>query len=145
MRREFIFLYFDSLICQSVKQQFKMLVVFSLIFVVDTKIIFRYNFVAPLICQCLTYITFELMLKLIKKSDVDCYIYFINLSQILFMFVVVASRSYFCLDIFLDQRTFRNVCFALLIPPQTYFPKEFYLNVTKLVQLTITYLQFDVI
>ena len=36
---------------------------------------------------------------------------------ILFMFVVVASRSYFCLDIFLDQRTFRNVCFAFLIPP----------------------------
>ena len=30
------------------KEQFKMLVVFSPIFVADTKIIFRYDFVAPL-------------------------------------------------------------------------------------------------
>ena len=43
------------------KLQFKMLVVFLLIFVVDTKIILRYDFVAPLISQ--THLFSEKILK----------------------------------------------------------------------------------
>ena len=48
-----------SLMCQSlcniVKEQFKVLVKFLLIFVADTKIIFDYNFVAPLIQPLITF------------------------------------------------------------------------------------------
>ena len=49
MTSKFVFLYVGSLMCQSVNlSRFKMLVVFSPIFVVDTEIIFGYDFRASL-------------------------------------------------------------------------------------------------
>ena len=56
MRGKFKFLYvdiwFDVTECKFItkNRSFKMLVVFSPIFVADTKITFVYNFVAPLMC-----------------------------------------------------------------------------------------------
>ena len=48
MRIDIVFLYVDSFISENVNLSWKELVVFLLIFVVDTKLICSYNFVAPL-------------------------------------------------------------------------------------------------